>query len=138
MNIRSAKDVIAVAEARGFKVVVKPGPPPMPVLRKPPGVERSAATDALMEALRAWRLEIIEELSAPNESKPDKTPDDWQKQHAAESYRAGDELMKPDGSVVVAGENPAADALAMYWRRPGEASWATIPLPGREGRKDGE
>ena len=30
--IRSAEDVIAIAKSRGFKIVVDPGPPPMPRL----------------------------------------------------------------------------------------------------------
>lgn len=66
MKIKTAKDVIAVAESRGFKLRVVPGPPPMPVLHKPAHVPRESATDALMAALKAWRLEIIEELTSPD------------------------------------------------------------------------
>jgi hypothetical protein len=59
MKLRSAKDIITVAKKRGFEVLVNPGPPPMPFLRGNP----INATDPLMQALRAWRLEIIEELT---------------------------------------------------------------------------
>ena len=52
--------MIAAAQRRGFKIRVDPGPPPMPILNG----DRAQATDALMQALRAWRLEIIEELQA--------------------------------------------------------------------------
>lgn len=62
MAIKSAKDVIEIAKARGFAFRVDPGPPPMPVLVKPPNVPKEEASPVLMEALRAWRLEIIEEL----------------------------------------------------------------------------
>lgn len=63
MKIRCAKDVIAIAKDRGFDIRVKPGPPPMPVLFAPAAVDISHATTILMEALKAWRLEIISELS---------------------------------------------------------------------------
>lgn len=63
MSLRSAKEIIAVARARGFDVRVKPGPPPMPVLRIPGEANPGNNTEALMTALKAWRLEIIEELS---------------------------------------------------------------------------
>lgn len=62
MKIRSAKDVIAIAKDRGFGIKIKPGPPPMPVLVAPAAVDITHATDVLMEALKAWRLEIIDEL----------------------------------------------------------------------------
>ena len=61
--IRSAKDVIAVAKSRGFSVKITPGPPVMPVLIVPGKADRSDATETLLNALRVWRLEIIEELS---------------------------------------------------------------------------
>jgi hypothetical protein len=61
--ILTARAVIEVAKARGFDVRVKPGPPPMPVLFCPGKADKSLATDALLEALRAWRVEIINELS---------------------------------------------------------------------------
>jgi hypothetical protein len=59
MKIRCARDVIEVARERGFDVLVNTGPPPMPFLRGNP----VQATDPLMGALKAWRLEIIEELT---------------------------------------------------------------------------
>jgi hypothetical protein len=61
-EINTAKDVIAVARDRGFDVFVKSGPPPKPVLIIPAGADKRLATDALLAALRAWRLEIIEAL----------------------------------------------------------------------------
>lgn len=61
--IRSAKDVIAVAKDRGFEVRVNAGPPIMPVLCVPGKADRKDATETLLNALRIWRLEIIEELS---------------------------------------------------------------------------
>jgi hypothetical protein len=64
MKIRCAKDVIELARARGFSVLLNPGPPPMPVLRRPSAVDSKEVTEALLGALRAWRLEIIEELKA--------------------------------------------------------------------------
>ncbi len=63
--IKTAEDVIAVAEKRGFKVAVREGPPPMPVLVVPKGVSRSLANEPLMDALRVWRLEIITLLQRP-------------------------------------------------------------------------
>ncbi len=64
MKIRTAEDVIAVAKARGFKIVVDPGPPPMPKLTfrvQPDKVEaqREEATPALRGALKVWRVEIM-------------------------------------------------------------------------------
>lgn len=67
MIIKTAQDVIDVAEKRGFKVAIRPGPPPMPVLEVPKGVNRSLANDQLMAALKAWRIEIIEILSERTE-----------------------------------------------------------------------
>lgn len=58
MKFRSAEDVMRVARDRGFQVLVDPGPPPMPFLRGP----RTEATEALVGALRAWRVEVIEAL----------------------------------------------------------------------------
>lgn len=64
MKLKSAKDVIAVARDRGFSIRVKPGPPPMPYLVNPNGeVPKVLASDALLAALTAWRLEIIDELT---------------------------------------------------------------------------
>lgn len=63
MKIQSAADVIRVAESRGFKVCVNPGPPPMPYLKG----FKDQATDALLAALRAWRVEVIEEVGKQNE-----------------------------------------------------------------------
>lgn len=56
MRIRNAEDVIKVATDRGFKFWLKPGPPPMPMISG----DGTQATPALMEALKAWRVEIIE------------------------------------------------------------------------------
>lgn len=58
MKIESAADVIRIAESRGFKVCLNPGPPPMPYLKGFP----DQATEALLAALKAFRVEIIEEL----------------------------------------------------------------------------
>ena len=58
--IRSAQEVIDIAERRGFKVLVKPGPPPMPYLLG----KENEATPVLLDALKAWRVEIIELLNA--------------------------------------------------------------------------
>jgi hypothetical protein len=68
MKLRSARDILGVVEARGMSVRVDPGPPPMPVLVRPRGVDRSLVSDALLGALKAFRLEIIEELSARPQS----------------------------------------------------------------------
>ncbi len=57
--IRTAQDVIDAARARGFEVKLKAGPPPMPYLVG----KQSNATPALMEALRAFRPEILELLT---------------------------------------------------------------------------
>jgi hypothetical protein len=62
VRIKSAQDVLSVAQARGLRVKVEPGPPPMPVLVRPHGVRRDEVTDPLLAALRAWRLEIIDLL----------------------------------------------------------------------------
>lgn len=55
-------DVVAIAEARGFTVVVRPGPPPMPVLRDPGG-QTPPPSEPLLAALRAYREEIISLLA---------------------------------------------------------------------------
>jgi hypothetical protein len=61
--IRSAQDVIAIAKARGFDLAIRPGPPPMPVLTHCGGDRQAAqATPVLMEALKAWRVEIMDLL----------------------------------------------------------------------------
>lgn len=65
MKIRTAKDVIEIAKRRGFSIRLEPGPPPMPVLRG----HKKEATPALMEALKAWRVEIIE-IIAKDEDAP--------------------------------------------------------------------
>lgn len=54
----TAADIISFARARGFKVMIAPGPPPMPFLRGDP----TNCTDALKDALIAFREEIIELL----------------------------------------------------------------------------
>ncbi len=54
----NAKSVIEIAQSRGFKVLLKEQEPPMPVLRGDP----NEVTPALLEALSAFRTEIIEEL----------------------------------------------------------------------------
>ncbi len=69
--IRSAEDVLQVVKERGLKVKINMGPPPMPILHKPANVDRSVVTEPLLEALRAWRVEIIEILS------PQKSEDDF-------------------------------------------------------------
>jgi hypothetical protein len=68
MKLKTAKDVIGVARARGFSIRVDAGPPPMPVLVRPGKLDRSNVTDALMNALKAWRLEIIDELARETQS----------------------------------------------------------------------
>ena len=57
--IRTALDVIAVARSRGLEIKIDEGPPRMPVLVRPAGVDRGEITDALLDALKAWRLEIM-------------------------------------------------------------------------------
>ena len=64
--IRTAQDVLDAAKARGFEVKMKPGPPPMPYLFG----NKAEATAALMEALMAFRPEILELLAAQEPSKP--------------------------------------------------------------------
>ena len=62
---KSAKDIIVVARARGFTIRVDAGPPAMPVLECPRiagGKNNPLVTDALLGALRAWRLEVIDEI----------------------------------------------------------------------------
>ncbi len=61
MKIRTAADVIAIAKARGFKIRIEPGPPPMPVLVCKGN--RDSATEALMSALKSARVEIMELIS---------------------------------------------------------------------------
>jgi len=72
MTINSASDVIAVAKARGFRLFVDPGPPPMPYING----NRAEATPALMGALKAWRLEIIDILQngAAQDTRHDQRP----------------------------------------------------------------
>lgn len=61
--IDSAAAVLRVVQDRGLKVVILPGPPTMPVLRVPRGVDPALASPALLATLRAWRLEIIDLLT---------------------------------------------------------------------------
>lgn len=63
MKLRTPKELLAVVKARGMKVRVDYGPPPMPVLVRPANVPKAEASEILVMALKAWRLEIIEELS---------------------------------------------------------------------------
>lgn len=56
----TAKEVIGIARSRGFEVKMRPGPPAMPFLLKPADVDKSQATEALLEALHVWRVEIME------------------------------------------------------------------------------
>ena len=60
--IRSAQDVIVVARSRGFDVRIKPGPERVPELVCPKNVDRRLASETLINALKAWRPEIIEIL----------------------------------------------------------------------------
>ncbi len=65
-GIRCARAVIEVAKSRGLELFVKPGPPAMPYLRVPPELmhlKDRLVTPTLMEALKTWRVEIIEELT---------------------------------------------------------------------------
>ncbi len=63
MKFKTAADFIAVAKDRGYTVHVNPGPPPMPYLKDAGGKDKPQCTDALLGALKAWRLEIIDELT---------------------------------------------------------------------------
>lgn len=63
----TAKDVVDVVHARGFRIKLDLGPPPMPLLNRPTGADKTLATEALMGALRAWRTEIIEMLKASSD-----------------------------------------------------------------------
>lgn len=54
----TARDVIAIANSRGLLVTLRHGPPIQPVLEG----AKEEKTDALMEALKAFRTEIIAEL----------------------------------------------------------------------------
>ncbi len=54
--IRTAQDVMAVARSRGFRFRVNPGPPPMPEIVG----HKERSSEALVDALKAFRLEIIE------------------------------------------------------------------------------
>lgn len=62
MKIRTAKDLIAVARARGFGFRVDLGPPPQPYLVSRNNTKR-LATEALLNALKAFRVEVMEELA---------------------------------------------------------------------------
>jgi hypothetical protein len=64
MDINTHLYVMTVARDRGFDVFVKPGPPPTPVLVHRPGSDPRLATEALLNALTAWRPEVIEERAA--------------------------------------------------------------------------
>ncbi len=55
-------DVIAIVKARGFSLRLDSGPPPMPILRDPGG-HIPAPSDTLLDALRAFRDEILVELA---------------------------------------------------------------------------
>jgi hypothetical protein len=125
MKLTCAKDIIAVAKARGFDVLVRPGPPPMPVLRVPAGTSRDMATPALLEALKAWRVEIMQELGS--ESTPAET--------AAPRLR---EWLWAAGNYYV--EAPYVAAMPQYqdkhpweaawWRWQGEDEWRPLPEAG--------
>jgi hypothetical protein len=57
-------DILNVVKARGMSVRIDPGPPAIPKLVCPKGTPTDAVTEALMEALKAWRLEIIAEIES--------------------------------------------------------------------------
>jgi hypothetical protein len=65
--ILSAEAVLEIVRERGLEVRIQPGPPPMPVLHRPSHVPKSLVTPALMDALRVWRLEIIDILTHESE-----------------------------------------------------------------------
>jgi hypothetical protein len=62
MKLKSAKDVLEVVRARGLQVHIEPGPPITPVLHRPRTVRPEMVTNNLLNALKAWRLEIMEEV----------------------------------------------------------------------------
>lgn len=72
--IKSAEDVMRIAAERGFTFGINPGPPPMPFIRTTNGgANRLDATDALQNALKAWRLEIIAIIEAEEKAKQEAT-----------------------------------------------------------------
>jgi hypothetical protein len=62
VRIRSGEDVLAVVRDRGLDVKIKKGPRRTMVVLRPSGVDKGLVTSALIGALKAWRLEIIEVL----------------------------------------------------------------------------
>ncbi len=85
MKITNARQVIDIARQRGFSVHLRPGPPETPVLHisSTGKATRTDATDPLIGALRAWRVEIIDLLKQDEADRlkqaTDNFEDDWQK-----------------------------------------------------------
>jgi hypothetical protein len=61
--IRTAEDVLRVVKERGMRVKIDQGPPVMPMLVVPKGTHPTLPSETLLNALRQWRLEIIEIVS---------------------------------------------------------------------------
>lgn len=115
MKLKSAQDVIAVARERGFDVRLNPGPPPMPVLHMPAGTDRKLATDTLIDALKAWRLEIIEELT------PDTRLREW-------LWESGNYY--PEGAHFAAYKDKHPQGAA-WWKYQDETEWHPLVSGGK-------
>ncbi len=61
--IRCASDIMKEARSRGLRIRINRGPPPMPEVIGP----EEEKTPALLDALRAFRLDIIDEIASENE-----------------------------------------------------------------------
>ncbi len=62
MKLKTAADVIEVVRRRGLQIGIVAGPPMMPVIIRPERINPNLVTPALLGALKAWRLEIIEQV----------------------------------------------------------------------------
>jgi hypothetical protein len=73
MQLKTAKDVMAVARDRGLEFRLDPGPPVMPVLHYKDAAGKANVTPALRGACTAFREEIIKELEEERRAAPWKT-----------------------------------------------------------------
>jgi hypothetical protein len=64
MRVKTARDVINVAKSRGLRIIISPRNPRRLSIVRPQWVPEEEVSPGLIECVKAWRPEIIEELQA--------------------------------------------------------------------------
>ncbi len=124
-GLPAAEDLSALCDALG--IAFKINDDGKPALRVNTDSKPAGVMIAKLLSREPWRSQVI--AMRLNESKPDKTPDDWQKTKVPEI-----DLQYATGKVVrVPGDkSPEAGHEALCWRHAGEEAWRTIPLRRQE------